>query len=160
MEAQRQLVHVDEGLVGELADRMLADAGKQCVTQLVEANLQDPGEIIEDDKRDGAEQEGRQKTCHIDPAIQRIGRPFEEIGDEDQDKLRDDQEDGGPDHPHLQIEAVGRPHVGPEVDQGLHWVAVVGRYCFLLRLSHPRTLSLACRSKSGDPLGGPPLLLN
>ena len=40
MEAQRQLVHVHEGAVGELAHRILADAGEQRVAQLVEAGLQ------------------------------------------------------------------------------------------------------------------------
>ncbi len=52
MEAQRELVHVHEGPVGELAHRMLADARKEGVAQLVEAELDQPGEVIGDDQRD------------------------------------------------------------------------------------------------------------
>ncbi len=61
MEAQRQLVHVDEGAVGELAHRMLADPREQRVAQLVEAELHDPHHIVGDDQHHRREQEIRQR---------------------------------------------------------------------------------------------------
>src|SRR5690606_34544664 len=46
MEAQRQIVHVNEGAVTQLPDRMLPDAGKQSVAKLVEAKLQDSDRVV------------------------------------------------------------------------------------------------------------------
>ena len=50
--AERQLVHVDEGLVGELADRVLADLGEQRVAEVVEDVHQDAADAVGDDQHD------------------------------------------------------------------------------------------------------------
>ncbi len=89
MEAQRKPVHVHEGSVSELAHGMLADAGKQRIAQLVEPDLYQPRQIIGDDQSDRTEQEGRNQPCHVQSAVQRIRRPFEKIGDEDQHQFGD-----------------------------------------------------------------------
>src|SRR3546814_20349326 len=78
---------------------MLADACEKGVAQLVQAHLQDAGEIIGDDKDDGAEQEGGQKAGHIEAAVQRIRCPFERIGAAEKDDLGKAQEDDGPSEP-------------------------------------------------------------
>lgn len=130
METQRKPVHVHEGTIGELAHRMLADAGKQQIAQLVEPDLDQPRQIIGDDQRHRAEQEGRNQPCHVELAVQRIRRPFEEIGNRDQHQLGDDEEHGCPDHPHLQVPPALWPHIGPEIDQGLGRIAGIRRNGF------------------------------
>ncbi len=82
-----RLVHVHEGPVGELAHGMLADAGKQRVAQLVEAVLQDARAVIGQHQHDRAEKEGRQQADGVRRVVQRIRRPFEEIGHEQQHDL-------------------------------------------------------------------------
>src|SRR3546814_18434852 len=94
---------------------MLADACEKGVAQLVQAHLQDAGEIIGDDKDDGAEQEGGQKAGHIEAAVQRIRCPFERIGDAEQDDLGKEQEEGGPYAPGLEGPALVRRKIGPTV---------------------------------------------
>ncbi|MNL38623.1 hypothetical protein D3C87_1608510 [compost metagenome] len=126
MKAQRQLVHVHEGLVGELPDRMLADAGKQCVAQLVEPRLQQAREVVGKHQHDRAAQELRQEAQRIRLVVQRVRRPFEEIGNEDQDDLGNHQDDRRPDDPKLQIGPVGRPHIGPQIDDGAKRIARIG----------------------------------
>ncbi|MNH98482.1 hypothetical protein D3C73_512040 [compost metagenome] len=125
MEAQRKLVHVHEGLMGKLAHCMLADRGKQGVAQLVQAHLQDAGEIVGDDQNHGAEQEGRKKARHIQLAVQRIGRPFEEIGNREKHQLGEDEEERGPEHPRLEVRTPRGPHIGPQVDECSEWIAVI-----------------------------------
>ena len=117
MEAQRQLVHVHEGLEGELAHRILADAGKQRVAQLVERQLDQPRQVIGDDQRDGAGQQRRKTGVEIGLAVQRIGRPLEEVGDEQQYELGNEEVNRSPDDPHLEIRATCWPHVGPQIEQ-------------------------------------------
>ena len=50
VEAQRQLVQVPEGAVGELAHRVLADRGEQHVAQLRQHHHQDAADAIGDDE--------------------------------------------------------------------------------------------------------------
>ena len=126
MEAQRQLMHVDEGAEGELAHRILSDAGKQRVAQLVEAELHQPHDIVGDDQHDWRQQEGRQRRRRLGVTSQRIGRPFEEVGTGNQCQLGDDQKHGRPHHPRPQVGTVGRPHIGPKIAQCLEGRARIG----------------------------------
>ncbi len=116
-------MHVHEGLVGKLAHRVLTNAGEERIPKLVEADLDNAGDVIGDDQRNRTQQEDGQQPRHIDLAIQCIGRPFEEIGNGDQHQLGNEEEEGGPDHPHLQIGSALGPHIGPQVDNGLHRIA-------------------------------------
>ncbi|MNL33594.1 hypothetical protein D3C87_1555160 [compost metagenome] len=136
METQGKPVHVHKGSVGELAHGMLADAGKQRIAQLVEPDLYQPRQIIGDDKRDSTEQEGRNQPDHVQLAVQRIRCPFEEIGNEDQHQLGDNEKRRRPDHPHFQVKAAFRPHIGPEVDEGLRGIAGIRRNGFFLGGHH------------------------
>ena len=119
--AQRQLVHVHEGLVGEVTDGMLADAGKERVAQVVEQVHQDAADAIGDDQHDGNGEQHRQTNRERPVAAgggrlgQRVGRPFVGVGHEHGDEL------GGNEHaqrhhdPALQVRPVARPHIGPHV---------------------------------------------
>ena len=52
--AERQVVHVHEGAVGELADGVLADLGEQRVAKVVEDVQQDAPDAIGDDRAGSA----------------------------------------------------------------------------------------------------------
>ncbi|ENN86299.1 hypothetical protein RHSP_35369 [Rhizobium freirei PRF 81] len=131
MEAQRQFMHVHEGPISELANRVLADAGKERIAKLVEAELDQAGKVRGDDQSDGADHEGRQDALHVELAVQRVDGPFEEIGDQQQEEFRNQQEDGRPDDAHLQVHAAGGPHIRPEIDDRVQWIAGIRRYGFL-----------------------------
>ena len=120
--AERQPVHVDEALVGELADRVLADLGEQRVAKVVEDVHQDAADAVGDDQHDRHEQRAadadRQAAVRPSGRVdKRVGRPFVGVGNEDGDDLGRDQDDERDDHAPLQVRPVRRPHVGPEVDQ-------------------------------------------
>ena len=111
-------------------DGMLANTRKHRVAKLVQATLQQPRAIVGDHQHQGAEHDRRQEFRRSELAVQRVGGPFEEIGHQQQHDLGNQQEDGGPNHPHLEIGASGRPHIGPEIDNGLQCLAGFGRYDF------------------------------
>jgi hypothetical protein len=145
METQRQAVQVHEGTVGELAHGILPDAGEKRVAKLVEPGLQDARAVIGKHQHDGAEKERRQQADGVRLVVQRIGRPFEEIGHEQQHDLGGEQEDRRPDDPHLQVRPVARPHIGPQVHQRVEEIAVIGRNRLLRRRCHAGLRRTAAR---------------
>jgi hypothetical protein len=122
VETQRQLVHVNKRLVGKLADRVLADAGKQRIAQLVEAPLANAGHIVGKHQHDRGQRPGRkrpQKSTGVELAVQRIGGELEEVRHQDQHQLGQHQEQECPDDAHLQVRPVRWPHVRPQVADGV-----------------------------------------
>ncbi len=132
MEAQRKLMHVNEGLVGKLPDGVLANTGEQRIAQLVETGLQQTGKIIGEHQHDGARQEYRQKTQRLRLVVERIRRPLEEIGDEDEHGLGDHQDNRRPDDPQFQIKPISRPHIWPKISYGFDRIGAVGGNRLLL----------------------------
>ena len=118
VEAQRQVMHVHERFVRELAHRILPDAGKKRVAQLVKPSLKQAHQIVGDDKCRRHQQEIRQRRWRRMVAGQCVGRPFEEIGYGNQHQLGNDEIDGRPDDTRAQIAALRRPHIGLQVEQG------------------------------------------
>ena len=121
--AQRQIVHVHEGLVGEVAHRVLADAGEQRVAQVVEHVHQDAADAVGDDQHDGNGDERREADGERAAAAgggrrgERVGRPFVGVGHQNGDELGGDQDAERQNHPELEVRPVARPHVGPQVAQ-------------------------------------------
>ncbi|GCC45469.1 hypothetical protein chiPu_0029851 [Chiloscyllium punctatum] len=59
-------------------------------------------------------------------AVQRIDRPFEGERHRQRRELGEQQQHHRPDHAHLQIGAIARPDVGPEMNQGPDQRALLG----------------------------------
>ncbi len=120
--AQRQVVHVDEGLIGEIADGVLADAGEERVAQVVEHVHQDAADAVGDDQHDRNGDEHRQADCERAAAGawlgQRVGRPFVGVGHQHGDNLGGDQNGQRQHDAELQVRPVARPHIGPQIAQG------------------------------------------
>ena len=134
MKAQRQFMHVLEGAERQLPHGVLADTRKQRIAQLVEAELYQPDDVIGHDQHHRRQKEWRQGRRIGMNAGQRICRPFEEIGHDNQHQLGDDQEDSRPDKPRLEVRPVGRPHIGPEAAQGAEGGAgISGNGCQICR---------------------------
>ena len=127
MKAQRQLVQVDEGAVGELADRVLPDAREERVAQLVQRGGDDAPDIVGEHQHHRPGNERRHVGGRPALAGQRIGRPFEEIGHEHGDDLGGDERQEGDQHAPLQVRPVGRPHIGPEVPERRERAAAIRR---------------------------------
>ena len=118
MEAQRKLVHVDEGAVGKLAHGVLPDLCKQRVPQLVEGQLRHTHEIVGNDQHHRRDQEGGNIVRCRKLAPKRVGRPFEEIRHQHEHQLGDHEKHRRPNDAHLQVQPIGRPHIGPEIEEG------------------------------------------
>ena len=120
--AERQLVHVDERDVGEIPDRVLADLCEQRVSEVVEHVHQDAADAVGDDQhdRDGenrGEANGRGSVGSGDHVGHRVGRPLVGVGDENGDDLGGDQNAEGETDTPLQVGAVRRPHVRPQLGE-------------------------------------------
>jgi hypothetical protein len=96
---------------------MLADPCEQRIAQLVESDLNDADDIVGHNQHHRPCQHGRQQRRGARIAGKRVGRPFEEVGNRNQRQLRRDQQHGRPYHPGLEVGAVRRPHVRPQIDQ-------------------------------------------
>ena len=118
MEAERELVHVLEGAVGEPAHRVHRHLRENTVAHLGEHRHQDAHAAIRDGHEDrrGEHPEqpgGRGHRCAVLPG-ERIGRPFEG------ERHRDGRELGGQQKHHrsgdakLEIAPIGRPEIGPQ----------------------------------------------
>ncbi len=125
--AQRQFVHVHEGLVGEVAHGMLADASKERVAQVVEHVHEHAADAVGDDQHDGNGDQHRQADGKRPVAAgsrrlgQRIGCPFVGVGHQDGDELGSDEHAQRQNDPELEVGPVARPHVGPHVaERGEH----------------------------------------
>ena len=82
MKAQRQLVHVDEGDVGELAHRMHRDAGENAVAPLRQHRHQHAHCAVADGHQQAAMRSATASsstasTGAVADAVERIDRPFE-----------------------------------------------------------------------------------
>ena len=119
--AQRQIVHVLEGLVGEVAHGVLADAGEERVAQVVEHVDEDAADAVGDDQHDGNGDQHRQTNRERPAAAgggragQRVGRPFVGVGHQNGDELGGNEHAERHNHPALQVRPIARPHVGPHV---------------------------------------------
>ena len=134
MEAQRQLVHVHEGAVGEPAHRVHRHLGEHAVAQLRQRRHQDAHAAVGDRHRDRRGERpdqpvgGRDRRGAV--AGERVGRPFEGEGHRDGRELGRKQQHHGAEHAQLQVAAVGRPDVGPQVDDGRQQRAAVRGYAW------------------------------
>ncbi len=113
VKAQAQIMQVNESAVGQATHRVLADAGKQGVTNIVEQLRQQPRRAVGADHQhrhgqDEIERGGRRQTVRH----QGIGGPFERKGNEAGQQRARQHGHQGQDHLHLQVRAIGRPQVG------------------------------------------------
>ena len=116
MEAQRQLVEMDEHLVGEAADGVHRHGGEQRVAALLGQRHQDAHRAVKRGQRQRAEQRARRRRR---PAGgQRIGRPFQRIRRGDRHQFGEDHQHDRQADPRLEVGAVRRPQVGPQPARG------------------------------------------
>ena len=81
-------MHVPERLVGQVAHCMLPHPGKQTITQLIEAHIHHARDTIGGHEHDrDAEPADHANTIGRRRVRQGIGRPFEEVGRQNVDKL-------------------------------------------------------------------------
>ncbi len=144
MEAQRQLMHVHEGLVGELAHRILPDACKQGVAQLVEPPLRQPGDIIGQHQHHRRQKRCRDVTRCIELIVERIRRQLEGIRHAQKHDLRQNQKQRGHANPTLQIRPVRWPDIGPQIADRFERIARISGNKFLL------FGQVACLSRADD----------
>ena len=135
MEAQRQFVHVDEGDVGELAHRMHRDAGEDAVAKLRQYRHQHAHRAVACGHQQGRCDQPQRPVRRFDGrgarAVERVDRPFEGERHDQRRELRDQQQHHRPDHAHLQVRAIARPDIGPQMyqrpDQGRFFGRAAGR---------------------------------
>ncbi len=127
MEAQRQVVHVDEGAEGKAPDRVHRHLGKHRVAALRERAHKDAHAAVSDRHGDG------RRDHPAEPAgggggvpRQRVGCVFEGEGNGDGCELGGEQERHGAQHAQLQVAAVGRPDIGPQMHHGRQQRAAAG----------------------------------
>ena len=82
--------------------------------------------VISDRRRERPSSQDRRRHRRGALAGQRVGRPFEGEGHRDGRELGGEQQHHGAQHAQLQVAAVGRPDIGPQVDHGLEQRAAVG----------------------------------
>ena len=105
MEAQRQLVEMNEDLVGDAPHGIHGDSCKERVARLCEKLHEDAQQRVDDHHRDRPGQDRGQG--HVGTAIgQQIRRPFERIGHGNGDELGDQQQSHGTKHARLQVGTV------------------------------------------------------
>ena len=114
MKAQRQTMHMLEGLVSEPSDRVHRHCSEQGVTHLREKRHQRPREPIDEGQHDGNAHHPPVRLSGDDGWRDRIGRPFEGIGNCDGHQLGQHQHQSCPDDPHSEISAIFRPEIGPK----------------------------------------------
>ncbi len=117
MKAQRQLVHVDEGAIGQLAHRMHRYASKDSVAPLGQDRHQYAQAAIAQGHDQGrgdypqlpVRRLHRSGIC----AGQRVDRPFESERHRKRRQFGEQQQHHRPDHAHLEIGAIAGPDIGP-----------------------------------------------
>ena len=117
MEAQRELVQVGENLDREAAHRVHGDRGEQRVARLLGQRHRHAQDAVEAGQRDDAgERLGQGKIGGRMPVRrrQRVGRPFEGVGDCDRDEFRGDHQDDRQQNPDLQVGAIRGPDIGQQ----------------------------------------------
>ena len=121
MKAQRQQMHVLEGEKRKPAHRIHRHLGENAVAPLREHAHQDAHAAI------GERHHHRRRQRPDEPVVgsdrrgtvarQRVGRPFESKRHRDGRELGDENQHGREQDTRLQIGTVGRPDIGPQVDQ-------------------------------------------
>ena len=112
VEAQRQIVEVAEGGLGEPPRRVLADPLENAVAQIVEQHAAEARAGISDDQRDG----DRHRRLHArrHPVHRRAeGERHDQGGDRDRDQDQQQRQDDA----RLQPRLARRPEIGKEAPQ-------------------------------------------
>ena len=115
VKAQRQLMEMDEDLDGEASHGVHRHRGEQRVAPLLRQRHEDAHQPVEHCQRDGAGQRARQGGRQAKSVgRQRVRRPFQRIGRRDRDGLGREHQRDREDDAKLEIDAVGRPDIGPQ----------------------------------------------
>ena len=136
MKAQRELVHVLEGAVGEPPYRVHGDLGEDAVAHLGEHRHQDARPAIgnghEDWGRERPNEPCRRRDRRAPLAGQRVGSPLEGEGHGDGGELGGEQQQHRHGDAKLEVAAVRRPDVGPQPvhDRKQRAAAVGGHFAF------------------------------
>ena len=117
MEAERELVHVLEGAIGEPAYRVHGDLGEDAVAHLGEHRHQDARATVSnshcDRSRERPEEPGGGRYGRASLPGQRIGCPFEGEGNRDGGELGREQQYYRRGNAKLEIAAIRWPNVRP-----------------------------------------------
>ena len=117
MEAERELVHVLEGAIGEPAYRVHGDLGEDAVAHLGEHRHQDARATVSnshcDRSRERPEEPGGGRYGRASLPGQRIGCPFEGEGNRDGGELGREQQHYRRGNAKLEIAAIRWPNVRP-----------------------------------------------
>ena len=115
MEAQRQLVEMDEDFVGEAAHRVHRHRREQGVAPLLGQRHQNAHQAVERGERQRpGERAHRRRAGAADGGRERVGRPFQRVGRGDGHQLRGDHQHHRQAGARLQVGAVARPQVRPQ----------------------------------------------
>ena len=110
-----QPVQMLEGLEGQLAHGMLADAGEQDVAELLEAGIDDVADAIGDDQHHRHGDAHHQRFVALRGLAQAVDDALVGEGHERGRDLADHQRADGEDDAQLEVGPARRPHVAPEV---------------------------------------------
>ena len=125
VEAQREPMHVLEGLHRELAHRVHGDLGEEAVANLAQerhGDARQPVECREQERR--PPQPGTRRHCRFAPlpcldrrcdGDERVGRPLERVGRQHRHELRDDEKPERHEDAALQIGPAVRPQIGAKL---------------------------------------------
>ena len=147
VEPQRQAVHMHEGAVAKLADRVLGDTREQRVAELVEEIEHDATGAIGDDQhdRDGEKRGGPGGSgAGGRVSAESVRRPFVEERHHDRDQLGDHEHDERADDAGAKIGPVGWPDIGPELADRVDGRPLVGTPGCALRPGLARGGGAAC----------------
>jgi hypothetical protein len=118
MKAQRELVHVLEGAIGEPAHRVHRDLGEDAVARLREHRHEDAHPAVGNGERDRSRERPDEPCGGQDRRTplpgERVGRPFEGERHDDGGKLGGEQQRHRRGDAQLEIAAVRRPDVRPQ----------------------------------------------
>ncbi len=121
MKAQRQLMHVDEGEISELAHRVHRHPGEDSVAPLGQHRHQHAHAAVADGHDQGRCDQPHRPVRRLHRrgirAGQRVDRPFERERHRQRRQLGDQQQHHRPDHAHLEIGAIAGPDVRPQMHQ-------------------------------------------
>ena len=121
MEAEAELMQVDEDLLGQTAHRVHGDGGEERVATLRGEAHEDAQDAVERDQGDGPEEQAEHivRGLGVGARLARHGvrRPLERVGHRHRDELGDQHEREGDVDPLAQVDAGVRPHVGGQLAQ-------------------------------------------
>ena len=117
---------VDKRPGGEPAHGMLADTGEQGIAELVEADHENAADGVGHNQHHRHQKKCRQECRAAAGAGQGIGDPFVSIRHQHGDDLGRHQRQKGNQDALLQIRPVSRPHIGPQIGDGLKRPTAIG----------------------------------